>query len=73
MRRLRPEFWKAMDTMNMANTKNTVGVAKLLIILGSAVTWKIAGSTVKSMAAKAMGRASVTQKSTAASIKMMEY
>ena len=60
-----------MDTTNIAKTKNTVGVAKLAIIFGRGAIWKTAGSTVKRMAAKAMGRTPVTQKSTAASMKMM--
>lgn len=34
MRRLRPEFWKAMAMQNMANTKKIVGVANSCIILG---------------------------------------
>ena len=71
MRRLRPEFWKAMAMQNMANTKKIVGVANSCIILGRGRMPATAGSTANSTEATATGRISNTHTSTAANIMAM--
>ena len=71
IRRLRPEFWKAMAMQNMANTKKIVGVANSCIILGRGRMPATAGSTANSTEATATGRISNTHISTAANIMAM--
>ena len=71
MRRLRPEFWKAMAMQNMANTKKIVGVANSCIILGRGRMPATAGSTANSTEATATGSISNTHISTAANIMAM--